>query len=159
MLNSIILMGRLVADPELRSTQTGIPVVSFTLAVDRDFADKQTGQRQTDFIDIVAWRQTAEFASRYFRKGQLVAAQGTLQTRKYEDKNGNKRTAFEVQADKLHFAEGKREGGGQGGGYQSPADYYSAQAPAAQPSLPEPSSFSSGSDDDFTPVPDDDLPF
>ena len=155
MLNCIILMGRLVADPELRTTQSGISVVSFRLAVDRDFADKQTGQRQTDFIDVVAWREKAEFASRYFKKGQLVAVQGSLQSRNYEDKNGNKRTAYEVQADKLHFAEGKGDGSG---GFQSPADYYSSQA-AAPPAMPEPSSFSQGSDEDFTPVPDDDLPF
>lgn len=150
MLNCITLMGRLVADPELRATTAGISVASFRLAVDRDFADRQTGQRQTDFIDIVAWRTTADFVSRYFRKGQLVAVQGALQSRNYEDKQGNKRTAWEVQADKVHFAEPKRDGGA-APGYDRPAPL---PAPAE-----EPSSFSAGSDSDFTPVSDDDLPF
>lgn len=170
MLNSIILMGRLCADPDYRTTQSGIPVVSFRIAVDRGISrDKvQPGQQTADFIDIVAWRERADFASRYFRKGQLVAVQGSLQTRNYEDKNGNRRTAFEVQADRLHFAESKREGGN----YESPASYYSNTnqsgqsndqsnntAPAIYERTEEPSSFSAGSDDDFTPVPDEDLPF
>ena len=164
MLNNIVLMGRLCADPDYRTTPSGVPVASFRLAVDRGIArDKvQSGQQTADFIDIVAWRERADFASRYFRKGQLVAVQGSLQTRSYEDKSGNKRTAFEVQADRLHFAEGKREGN------ESPASYYSNnsggqsynnQAPAIPEREEEPSSFTSGSDDDFTPVSDEDLPF
>ena len=142
-------MGRLCADPELRTTLQGISVASFRLAVERRFADKHTGKRQADYIDIVAWRDNAEFASRYFRKGQLVAVQGSLQTRNYEDKNGNKRTAYEVQADQLHFADGKKDGG-----HQSPADYYGNQT--ALPTVPT----ATASDDDFTPVDDDSsLPF
>ncbi|MBQ4313715.1 MAG: single-stranded DNA-binding protein, partial [Clostridia bacterium] len=99
MLNSIVLMGRLTADPELRTTSSNISVTSFTIAVERNFADRASGERQTDFIDIVAWRSTAEFVSRYFRKGQLVAVQGSLQSRKWQDRDGNNRTSWEVQAD------------------------------------------------------------
>ena len=105
MLNNITLMGRLTRDPELRHTKSEIPVASFTLACNRDFGNKD----EADFIDIVAWRQTGEFANTYFRKGQLVAVQGRLQSRKWEDKDGNKRTSFEVVADRLHFAEGKKD--------------------------------------------------
>lgn len=105
MLNSIILMGRLTRDPELRHTQNDIPVASFTLACNRDFGKKD----EADFIDIVAWRQTGEFASTYFKKGQLVAVQGRLQSRKWDDKDGKKRTAYEIIADRVHFAEGKKD--------------------------------------------------
>lgn len=108
MLNTIILMGRLTADPELRHTSNNIPVTSFTLAVNRNYV-KQGADRVTDFIDIVAWRSTAEFVSKYFRKGQLVAVQGSLQTRTYTDKDGNNRKAFEVVADSVYFAEPKRD--------------------------------------------------
>ena len=109
MLNVVALMGRLTADPELRYTQgSNIPVTTFTLAVDRSYV-KQGTERQADFIDIVAWRSTAEFVSRYFRKGQLVAVQGSIQTRSYEDKQGIKRKAFEIVADSVHFAEPKRD--------------------------------------------------
>ena len=104
MLNKVILMGRLTSDPELRHTQSNTPVTSFTLAVDRSYKDKQT-----DFIDVVAWRSTAEFAFKYFRKGQLVAVVGSIQTRTWEDKQGNKRKAVEVVADEVHFAEAKRD--------------------------------------------------
>ena len=108
MLNNITLMGRLVANPELRHTSTGLAVTSFTLAVNRDFA-KQGEERSTDFIDIVAWRNNAEFAAKYFTKGQLVAVVGSLQTRTYQDKNGMNRKVFEVVADRLHFAESKKD--------------------------------------------------
>ena len=105
MLNVVALMGRLTADPELRYTQgSNIPVTTFTLAVDRSYV-KQGTERQADFIDIVAWRSTAEFVSRYFRKGQLVAVQGSIQTRSYEDKQGIKRKAFEIVDDSVHFAD------------------------------------------------------
>lgn len=103
MLNTSILMGRLTADPELKYTTSNIPVTSFTLAVDRGYGD----EKQTDFINIVAWRQRAEFVSKWFNKGQLVAVEGSIQTRKYKDKNGNDRTAFEVVANNVHFAESK----------------------------------------------------
>ena len=108
-MNQICLLGRLTADPELRNTQNQIPVTSFTLAVDRTYTPKGQ-EKQADFINIVAWRQTAEFVSRYFRKGQKLALTGSLQSRKYVDKDGNNRTAFEVVADNVFFAESKGEG-------------------------------------------------
>lgn len=108
-LNVVALNGRLTADPELRHTQSDIPVTSFTLAVDRSYV-KQGAERQADFINVVCWRGTAEFASRYFVKGQLIAVEGSIQTRKYTDRDGNKRTAFEVVANNVHFAEPKRDG-------------------------------------------------
>lgn len=106
MLNVVALNGRLTADPELRHTNNDIAVASFTLAVDRSY-QRQEEDRQTDFISIVTWRRTAEFASKYFRKGQLVAVEGSIQTRKYTDRDGNKRTEFEVVANNVHFAEPK----------------------------------------------------
>lgn len=109
MLNVIAVMGRVVADPELRKTTTGISTTTFTIACDRNFV-KSGSERQTDFFDIVAWRQSAEFASKYFKKGQLVAVNGSLHTRSYEDKNGNKRKVYEIVADHLHFAESRRSG-------------------------------------------------
>lgn len=105
MLNKAILMGRLTADPELRHTQSNIPVTSFTLAVDRTFGK----EKQTDFLDIVAWRNTAEFVFKWFSKGMLVAVSGRMQTRTWEDKQGNKRKSTEVVADEVFFAEGKRQ--------------------------------------------------
>ena len=106
MLNRVCLMGRLTRDPELRQTQNGVSVTTFTLAVDRNYqADKNN--RQADFINIVAWRHTAEFAEKYFTKGQLAAVEGSIQTRSYQDKDGNSRTAFEVVADQVYFAEKK----------------------------------------------------
>lgn len=107
MLNTAILMGRLTTDAELKYTTNNVPVTSFTLAVDRAY--KSGEERQTDFINIVAWRHTAEFITKWFKKGQLVAVEGSIQTRKYTDKDGNNRTAFEVVANNVHFAEGKRE--------------------------------------------------
>ena len=106
MLNHIVLMGRLTRDPELRHTQSGVAVASFTLAVERDFGGK--GEKQTDFIDIVAWRNTGEFAAKYFTKGQLMAVSGRLQLRDWTDNNDVKRKAAEVIADNVYFAEGKR---------------------------------------------------
>mgnify|MGYP000122727130 CR=1 FL=1 len=102
MLNKIILMGRLTRDPELRHTQTGTAVASFSLAVDRDFKDKATGDRTTDFIDVVAWRQTGEFVSRYFTKGRMAVVEGRLQIRDWTDKDGNKRRSAEVVADNVY---------------------------------------------------------
>lgn len=145
-LNKIFVMGRLVRDPELRRTQSGAPVASFTLAVDRDFKDKQTGERATDFIDVVAWRSTGEFISRYFTKGRMAVVEGRLQMRDWTDKDGNKRRSAEVVADQVYFGDSKREDnggnygnqggyGGQGsyGGYSAPADGYPAQpAPGSE---------------------------
>ena len=101
MLNHSVIMGRLARDPELRHTQTGTPVASFTLAVDRDFKDKNTGERQTDWIDVVAWRGTGEFVSRYFSKGRMAVVEGRLQIRDWTDKEGNKRRSAEVVADSV----------------------------------------------------------
>lgn len=111
MLNVAVLMGRLVADPEIRHTPSNVAVTSFTIAVDRSYQKAGT-ERQADFIDIVAWRATADFVCKYFRKGQLIAVQGSIQTRSYQDKDGNKRKAFEIVADNVHFAEPKKDGAG-----------------------------------------------
>ena len=107
MLNRIILMGRLARDPELRHTQSGTAVATFTLAVDRDFKDKGTGERQTDWIDCAAWRQTGEFVSRYFAKGRMAVVEGRLQMREWTDKDGNKRRSAEVVADNVYFGDSK----------------------------------------------------
>lgn len=114
MLNRIIIMGRLGNDPEIRRTQTGTPVASFRLAVDRDFKDKSTGKRSTDWIDVVAWRSTAEFVSRYFTKGRIAVVDGRLQMRDWTDKNGNKRTSAEVLAENVYFGDSKRDGASTG---------------------------------------------
>lgn len=108
MLNTIILMGRLTRDPELKTTRSGVSVTEFTIAVDRDFT-RQGEEKQTDFFDVIAWRSTAEFVSRYMTKGQLIAVQGSMQSRKWQDKNGNNRISWEVQADNVYFAESKRD--------------------------------------------------
>lgn len=109
-LNKICIMGRMTADPELKNTQTGTPVVSFTLAVDRNFKDKQTGERTVDFIPCTAWRGTAEFVSRYFNKGRMAVVEGSLQMRKWTDKDGNKRTSAEVVAENVYFGDTKTDG-------------------------------------------------
>jgi single-strand DNA-binding protein len=118
MLNQIVLMGRLTRDPEIRHTQAGLPVASFSLAVERDYGQRGTNERQTDFIDIVAWRSTAEFVGKYFTKGQLVAVSGRLQIRDWTDNNGGKRRSAEVVADNVYFAEAKRDRGQQSGQQQ-----------------------------------------
>lgn len=125
MLNHIVLMGRLTRDPELRRTGSGVAVASFTIAVDRDFSPKD-GEKETDFIDIVAWRQTGEFVSKYFSKGRMAVVEGRLQIRGWTDKDGNKRKTAEVVADHVYFGDSKKEAssdnsagasGGYGGGY------------------------------------------
>ena len=123
MLNHITIMGRLVRDPELRRTGSGTAVASFTVAVDRDFA-AQGQQKETDFIDCVAWRQTGEFVSKYFTKGRMIVVSGRLQIRSWTDKDGNKRKSAEVVADNCYFGDSKRDGdsGGYGGNtYSAPA--------------------------------------
>ncbi len=127
MLNHIVIMGRLARDPELRRTQAGVPVASFRLAVDRDFRDKTTGERTTDWIDVVAWRQTGEFVSRYFSKGRMAVVEGRLQMRDWTDKEGNKRTSAEVVADNVYFGDSKRDGDG---GYSPSYGQGSYSAPA-----------------------------
>ena len=144
MLNSIIIMGRLTADPDLRSTSSGLSVTSFTVAVDRGYT-KAGEERKADFIPVVAWRQTADFVSKYFRKGSMIAVQGSLQSRSYEDKNGNKRVAYEVIADQVSFCGSKSE---------------SSTGGAPRMNDTAATSFSNGSIDDFAAIAyDDDLPF
>ena len=156
MLNVAALLGRLTADPELRKTPNGIFITTFTIAVNRSYV-KQGGERQADFIDIVAWRNTAEFITKYFKKGQMIAIQGSIQTRSYEDKQGNKRKAVEIVADNAYFADSKGSSGSsssQGGQHNS--TYAAPDYPAAPPAP----SFSQGSADDFAVVDDnEDLPF
>lgn len=108
MLNCAVIMGRLTATPELRTTQSGISVTSFTVAVDRSYV-RPNEERQTDFINVVCWRQTAEFVTKYFKKGSMIAVQGEIQTRNYEDKDGQKRTAVEIVADKVSFCGSKQD--------------------------------------------------
>ena len=110
MLNKIILMGRLTRDPELRRTGSGVAVTSFTVAVDRDFGGRDGGEKETDFIDCVAWRQTGEFVSKYFTKGRMIVVSGRLQIRSWTDKDGNKRRTAEVVADNCYFGDSKRDG-------------------------------------------------
>ena len=160
MLNRIIIMGRLARDPELRHTQAGVAVASFRLAVDRDFKDKATGERATDWIDVVAWRQTGEFVSRYFTKGRMAVVEGRLQMRDWTDKEGNKRTSAEVVADNVYFGDSKRDGGG--GGYAPSQDGYpqSGGYPAPAPA-PSPYSAPPAEGDQFSELSGDDgdLPF
>jgi len=141
MLNHITIMGRLTRDPELRRTGSGIAVASFTVAVDRDFGGRDGGERETDFIDCVAWRQTGEFVSKYFTKGSMIVVSGRLQIRSWTDKDGNKRRTAEVVADNVYFGESKRssEGnssyggntyGGNNYGGNSYGGYNNAPAPA-----------------------------
>ena len=148
MLNVVAIMGRLVADPELRTTQSGNNVCSFRVACDRNYAP-QGQERQADFIDVVAWRHQADFVCKYFQKGSLIAVVGSLQTRNYQDKNGNKRTAVEVLADNISFAGAKKTETVDDGGEAPPKDYREPAPVYAQ-----------GSNDDFAVLSDDeDLPF
>ena len=122
MLNHITIMGRLTRDPELRRTGSGVAVASFTLAVDRDFAPKDGGEKETDFIDCVAWRSTGEFVSKYFKKGSMAVASGRLQIRSWTDKDGNKRRSAEVLADNVYFGDAKKaENNSSAGSYPTSA--------------------------------------
>ena len=152
MLNRIILMGRLTRDPELRRTGSGTAVTSFSLAVDRDFKS-QSGENETDFIDIVAWRSTAEFVSKYFTKGRMAVVEGRLQIRDWTDKDGGKRRSAEVVADNVYFGDSKRDGGDNSG-------YNSGYSPAPASRSAAPSNFSAGGSD-FAEIGEDDgeLPF
>ena len=152
MLNVVALMGWLVADPELRHTPQGVSVTTFTIAVDRSFV-RQGEQRQADFIDIVCWRSSAEFVCKYFQKGSLIAVNGSIQTRTYQDKNGNNRKAFEIVADNVHFA-GSKNNSGAGGGSYAPRQEFPREAPVEAPS------YSAGSNEDFAVIDEgEDLPF
>lgn len=140
MINNVVLMGRLTADPELKTTPNGTSVTSFSVAVERSYAPKGQ-ERETDFINIVAWRHTAEFICRYFSKGSMIAIEGSIQTRKYQDKNGNNRVSVEVVANQVSFCGSKNEG---------------ANTRQQEPSNP----LDVDTDDDFEDLPDDDdLPF
>ncbi len=154
MLNVVVLTGRLVADPELRHTPSDIAVTSFTIAVNRRFA-RPGEERQTDFIDIVAWRNTAEFICKYFSKGQLIAIEGSIQTGSYQDKDGNKRKTFEIIARDAQFAESKRESSS-----ESSYSYSDTSDSSSKEEKPGLDSYSNGSDSDFQTIEsDDDLPF
>ena len=162
MLNRITIMGRLGRDPEVRYTQAGKPVASFSLAVDRDFKDKTTGEKSTDFIDIVAWRQTAEFVSRFFTKGRMAVVEGRLQLRDWTDRDGNKRRTAEVIADNVYFGDSKRDA--EAGGYAAPSGGFGAPAGGYAPPPAAPSggySAPMGGGDQFAELSDDDgeLPF
>ena len=132
MLNHITIMGRLTRDPELRRTGSGIAVASFTVAVDRDFGGRDGGEKETDFIDCVAWRQTGEFVSKYFTKGRMIVVSGRLQIRSWNDKDGNKRRTAEVVADNCYFGDSKRDGESMGsfGGNTYGGNAYGAPAPS-----------------------------
>lgn len=130
MLNKIIIMGRLTRDPELRRTGSGTAVTSFSLACDRDFKS-QSGEKETDFIDVVAWKNTAEFVSKYFSKGRMAVVEGRLQIRDWTDKAGNKRTTAEVVADNVYFADSKRDSD------SGTASSYSTPAPGGQTDFAE----------------------
>ena len=169
MLNHITIMGRLTRDPELRRTGSGIAVASFSLAVDRDFGKNENGERETDFIDCVAWRQTGEFVSKYFTKGRMAVVSGRLQIRSWNDKDGNKRRTAEVVADNVYFGDSKRDEGGSyagnsfgGNSYGSAPAYGGYSAPSA-PAAPAYGGYSvpSAPASDFAMLNDDDaqLPF
>ena len=171
MLNHIVIMGRLTRDPELRRTGSGIAVASFTLAVDRDFGKNENGERETDFIDCVAWRQTGEFVSKYFTKGRMAVVAGRLQIRSWNDKDGNKRRTAEVVAENVYFGDSKRDndGGNAYGGnsygnntYGSAPAYGGYSAPSA-PAAPAYGGYGmpSAPASDFAVLNDDDaqLPF
>ena len=144
MLNHIVVMGRLTRDPELRRTGSGVAVTSFTVAVDRDFGNRDNGERETDFIDCVAWRQTGEFVSKYFAKGRMAVVSGRLQIRNWTDKEGNKRRTAEIVADNVYFGDSKREG--ESGGFAAaPAGSGEYSAPAVSAPV---SDFAMLADDD-----------
>ncbi len=152
MLNHITIMGRLTRDPELRYTQSQTPVASFTLAVDRDYGSRDGGEKQTDFIDCVAWRSTAEFVSKYFQKGSMAVVSGRLQIRDWTDREGGKRRSAEVVVDNIYFGESRRRDSSEGSSYDSRSSYSSYEAPRS--ASPAPSSPFSDLDDG-----DGELPF
>ena len=165
MLNHITIMGRLTRDPELRRTGSGIAVASFTVAVDRDFGGRDGGERETDFIDCVAWRQTGEFVSKYFTKGSMIVVSGRLQIRNWNDKDGNKRRTAEVVADNCYFGESKRsnEGGSYSNGNSYGGNSYGGNSYAA-PAAPSYGGYAAPAGNpvsDFAMLDDDDaqLPF
>ena len=174
MLNHIVIMGRLVRDPELRRTGTGVAVASFRVAVDRDYVSKDGGERKADFIDCVAWRQTGEFISKYFTKGRMIVVDGRLEMRDWTDKDGNKRTSAEINVANAYFGDSRRDGDSSGsayggnsyGGSSYGGNSYSAPAAPSYGSAPAPSYGGYGDPasapaSDFAMLEDDDaqLPF
>ena len=162
MLNHIVIMGRLTRDPELRRTGSGVAVASFSLAVDRDFGNRESGERETDFIDCVAWRQTGEFVSKYFAKGRMAVVSGRLQIRTWTDKDGNKRRSAEVVADNVYFGDSKRDGDtGSASSYGGNAYGGNSYAAPAAPSYGGYTAPASAPASDFAMLDDDDaqLPF
>ena len=152
-MNKVYLIGNLTRDPEMRSTNTGIPVCNFSIAVNRRFKNAQTGQQETDFFNIVAWRQLAELCSRYLVKGRKVAVFGSIQTRSYEAQDGSKRTAFDIVADEVEFLSAPQSAGASNGDYHAAPSPAPAAAPRAQAPAFAPA------DAGFTQVDDDELPF
>lgn len=150
MLNKIFLMGRMTRDPELRRTQNGTPVAGFALAVDRDYKNAD-GTKETDFIEVVAWRSSAEFVSKYFTKGRMAVVEGRLQIRDWQDKDGNKRRSAEVIADNVYFGDSKKEGDSSGGSYGGSSGGYKAAGKAVDVE-PEAGDFAEVEDEE-------DLPF
>ena len=165
-MNKVILVGRLTADPELRQTQNGISSCRFTVAVDRKFADKNTGERQADFITCIAWRQQAEFVTRYFSKGKMIGVEGSLRTGSYTDKNHSDVTHYttDVQVDNVEFVGSKNESGSSQGGYQNNSGSNNFKTPSQQaapaPAAPNNDSMSYGELNDFEEIlSDGDVPF
>ena len=148
MLNHITIMGRLTRDPELRYTQSQTPVASFTLAVDRDFGSRDGGEKQTDFIDCVAWRQTAEFVSKYFTKGSMAVVSGRLQIRDWTDRDGGKRRSAEVVVDNMYFGESRRRDGDSGDSRSCCYSSYGNSGSAGKSSAPAASAFAELDDGD-----------
>lgn len=155
-MNNVSLMGRLTADPELKYTPNNIAITRFSIAVDRQYT-KAGEERQADFINIVAWRQTAEFVCKYFHKGNRIALTGQIRTGSYTDKDGNKRYTFEVQAENVEFCESKQSNSGN---YQNGGGYGNYQPSQPRQEATPSAAYSSGSNDDFQQMPtDEDLPF
>ncbi len=159
MLNVVVIMGRLVADPELRTTTNGINLARFRIACDRSYS-RQSEQRQTDFLDVVAWRQQADFVCKYFQKGSLIIIEGSIQSRQYQDKNGNNRTGVEIVANNINFGGPKNSNGNAGGSSYAASQPRQNAQPAHPSSIEAVPSYSAGDNDDFAVIDDsDDLPF
>ena len=150
-MNKVYLIGNLTRDPEMRSTQSGVPVCNFSIAVNRRFRNQQTGQQETDFFNIVAWRQLAELCSRFLAKGRKVAVSGSIQTRTYEAQDGSKRSAFDIVADEVEFLSSPQGAG-------APSGEYRPAAPSPAPQVQQAPSYAPA-DTGFTQVDDDELPF
>lgn len=154
MLNHIVIMGRLTREPELRTTQSGVKVATFTVAVDRDYSGRDGGEKQTDFIDCVAWRQGGEFVATYFHKGSMIVVSGRLESRKWQDRDGNNRTNWEINCDHTYFGEARRQDGNGSYGSQTNNSYGGYTAPPRASAPHQPPTFTELPDED-----DGELPF